>query len=154
MSDYQIRHFVAESNKIEDILRAPLQKEIDIHRWFVELPFVGIPELIAVVSVLQPDAVLREHEGLDVYVGNHTPPSGGADVPKALDYLLSLVGQLKPFQLHCNYERLHPFTDGNGRSGRLLWLWHMKQCGALQRALQLGFLHTFYYQTLEANDDR
>lgn len=43
------------------------------------------------------------------------------------------------------YETLHPFTDGNGRSGRALWLWAM---GGIHRA-PLGFLHHFYYQALQ-----
>jgi hypothetical protein len=40
--------------------------------------------------------------------------------------------------------RFGPTTDGNGRSGRALWLWCMRG-----RA-PLGFLHQFYYQTLGA----
>ena len=50
------------------------------------------------------------------------------------------------YVLHCRYESLHPFTDGNGRSGRALWLWMM---GGIEEA-PLGFLHTWYYQSLEA----
>lgn len=50
-----------------------------------------------------------------------------------------------PYDVHQQYETLHPFTDGNGRSGRALWLWQMIRDG--QRA-QLGFLHTWYYQSL------
>ena len=46
-------------------------------------------------------------------------------------------------ETHVRYELLHPFLDGNGRSGRALWLWLMGQA-------PLGFLHTFYYQTLSA----
>lgn len=49
------------------------------------------------------------------------------------------------YRCHVVYETLHPFTDGNGRSGRAVWL---RQMGWIVRA-PLGFLHHFYYQTLQ-----
>ncbi len=69
-----------------------------------------------------------------------------------------LVGAqiLPPYISHVAYENLHPFTDGNGRSGRALWLWQMMH-GTMRQvnmARDLGFLHTFYYQTLNASDGR
>jgi hypothetical protein len=50
-----------------------------------------------------------------------------------------------PLEAHVRYETLHPFTDGNGRTGRALWYWMMV---GSSRA-DLGFLHAFYYQTLK-----
>ena len=50
-----------------------------------------------------------------------------------------------PFAVHVAYENLHPFMNGNGRSGRALWLWHM---GGIEK-VPLGFLRTWYYQSLQ-----
>lgn len=65
-----------------------------------------------------------------------------------LDKLLQRVraGELTPMRAHVEYETLHPFMDGNGRSGRVLWAWQMRRDG--RDPLQLGFLHAFYYQAL------
>ncbi len=78
-------------------------------------------------------------------VGNHIAPPGGAGIVAGLNKILDAIEQnsLDAYEAHVAYEDLHPFTDGNGRSGRALWLW-MKGGQA-----PLGFLHEFYYQALE-----
>jgi len=54
-----------------------------------------------------------------------------------------------PWDIHYRYERLHPFRDGNGRSGRVLWAWHMLQLG--RDPFALPFLHRAYYEALGAS---
>lgn len=147
-----LKRFVAESNRIEGITRAPTGIEVDALEGFLELTRPVRDDLTKLVEVFQPGEVLRDQPGLDVYVGNHTPPPGGPAIPLMLDNLLALPHVFRhPYFQHHNYETLHPYTDGNGRSGRALWLWGMKQLGGRewQRALQLGFLHLWYYQSLE-----
>ena len=63
--------------------------------------------------------------------------------------MLEEMSETDPWVFHVQYERLHPFTDGNGRSGRALWAWQMMR---RREGLALGFLHRFYYQTLVARD--
>ena len=140
-----LEDFVNESNRIEGIRRSATQEEIAAHEAFVNLVRPTIEDLQTLVSVLEPGALLRDKPDRNVRVGAYYPPLGGADIKKKLGHLLLTIGEHTPYTAHCAYEALHPFTDGNGRSGRALWLWMMKG-----RA-PLNFLHTFYYQTLAAS---
>lgn len=139
--------FVTESNRIEGIRRPPKQIEIDATAQFVMLPGLMVRDIKTLVAAFQPDAILRDRKGLNVRVGNHVAPFGGPMIQADLARLLAKItgGQIDPWVAHVAYETLHPFTDGNGRSGRAIWLWHMEQhCGGTE----LTFLHAFYYQTL------
>lgn len=148
MSD--ITKFVIESNRIEGILREPWEAEIVECERFLALDVVTVEELRQFVSVYQPNARLRNQPGLNVRVGNHYPPQGGAEIEHRLNELLVWAEQDDPenaYRTHILYETLHPFTDGNGRSGRMLWAWQMQD-------LRLGFLPAFYYQTLRYGGGR
>lgn len=138
--------FVRESNWIESIKRPPSREEVDALSKFLSLPQITVEALQEFVTVCQPGATLRSKIGQDVIVGNRVPIPGGKALVKELSALLEKInaGELNAFQGHCAYEALHPFTDGNGRSGRAIWLWQ------LGGDAPLGFLHTFYYQTLGA----
>ena len=116
---------------------------MDAHLAFLALPKVSIQGLQELVSALEPGAVLRDRPGLNVRVGSHFPPPGGPEIRAALERLLA--ANLGAWERHVEYETLHPFTDGNGRSGRALWLYDMGD------RVPLGFLHTFYYQSLSGN---
>ena len=145
--EFTLADFVRESNRIEGILRTPYNAEIEAHKRFLQAPAVTVAGLVELVSVIQPGAVLRDRLGLNVRIGSHYPMPGSPRVREELEALLS--ARLSPWSRHCAYEILHPFMDGNGRSGRALWLHDM---GGIERGccarVPLGFLHTFYYQTL------
>jgi hypothetical protein len=145
-----LESFVRESNKIEGTLREPTMDEVEAHNLILNLRSLDIPTIVKFVSIVQPGAVLRTQRGVNVRVGGHIAPPGGPGIATALEGILGLAQTKHPFDIHREYETLHPFTDGNGRSGRMTWLWMMAQRGQLRHALQLGFLHIWYYQSLEA----
>lgn len=140
--------FVRESNRIEGIHRDPSSLEMHAHSRLLMLPEVSIADLQQFVGDVQPSAILRDQPHLNVRVGQHIPPQGGPDIVTALGALLQGArggsGYDKAYRTHQMYETLHPFTDGNGRSGRALWLWMMGSA-------PLGFLHTWYYQSLQGD---
>jgi len=145
--------FITESNKIEGIIRAPTAREISEFYRFMDLDAVTVHDLEIFVKAYQPDARLRDKVGLNVAIGGHRPTPGGPHVREQLEALLTRANRPQyitlpgepdsAFEVHVAYEMLHPFTDGNGRSGRMLWAWQM-------RKFSLGFLHTWYYQSLAA----
>lgn len=150
MSAYQRRlDFVRECNAIEGICREPHSWEVTIFDELLKLRDITIPDLKYFVGVIQPGARIRTERGMNVRVGSHFPPEGGPRIHKALQGLLADVhtGDVTPWEAHQRYEHLHPFMDGNGRSGRALWAWHMIREG--QDPFALPFLHRFYYQSLD-----
>ena len=141
---WTLEDFVRESNRIEGILRDSTEDEIAAHGLLMALDKITVPDLEIFVAVVQPGARLRRELGWDVRVGNHIAPPGGPIIETQLEELLAR--DMGAYHKHNVYETLHPFTDGNGRSGRVLWLWQM---GGIEHA-PLGFLHQWYYQSLEA----
>lgn len=97
--------------------------------------------------------VLRDKKGMDVIVGNYRPPRGGREVSKMFTELMEKLDAVMMeediFKFHKEYESLHPFTDGNGRSGRAILYWQLKRIYR-ENLLDLthGFLQRFYYWSL------
>jgi len=148
------RELVAESNRIEGIHREPTHREIVVFEAILDLDEITVTALENFVNVCQPGAKLRDKSGMNVKVGNHFSPQGCPEIRKKLEELIGrcnffwrnrLDASNAAYQAHIEYEKLHPFMDGNGRSGRMLWYWMMRKQDI---AHELGFLHTFYYQAL------
>jgi len=143
-----LREFLIESNRIEG-LDGTSDQQVRVATTFLDLMVVTITDLAHLADVFtKGGGVLRTKPGMDVVVGDHRPPPGGPRIPEILQVLLDETNEdrVPPYEAHKEYERIHPFTDGNGRTGRLLWLWQMLDRGT--NPLKHGFLHIWYYQSL------
>lgn len=151
MAENWLIAFANESNRIEGMPSAT-KDEIAALETFVVLERPQVSDLEAYVSAVAPRHVLRRLPTMNVRVGNHVAPRGGPEIEKQLAVYLIKLPRFTPHENHLWYETLHPFTDGNGRSGRALWLWQVRyeDGSLLARVKALGFLHSFYYDTLAA----
>lgn len=144
--------FIDESNRIEGIRRPVRDAEIQAHETLLSAAFLSVPKLEHFVDVVA-GVKLRNRKGMDVRVGSHYPPPGGEHIHAQLKALLDSLKPgssflPSPYELHQQYESLHPFMDGNDRSGRAVWAWHRQEIG--RDPFSLGFLHSWYYESLNA----
>lgn len=109
-------------------------------------------------DLLEIHAMLAEHRDdlqdkgkyrtMDVMVGRHrgTP---WKNVPHAMEDFFLHYPMMSPWKAHMLFEKIHPFEDLNGRTGRILWAWKMLETG--EDPYRIPFLQRYYYQTLDAS---
>ncbi len=65
-----------------------------------------------------------------VRVGSYIVPPHGKIKPLMTQFIKRFAeGNTDPLTMHYEFEKIHPFVDGNGRVGRLLWAWDLLRRG-------------------------
>ena len=106
-------------------------------------PFITTNLCISIVQCIKqntasirttPGTTLSNTQGEVIY----TPPSGEMVIREKLANLEKFINEdesidplIKMALLHYQFEAIHPFSDGNGRTGRILLLLYLKLSGLL-----------------------
>lgn len=108
-----------------------------------EKPFITTNLCIKIVQCIKqnsasirvtPGTTLSNPKGEVIY----TPPSGESIIREKLANLEKFINEdesidplIKMALMHYQFEAIHPFADGNGRTGRILLLLYLKLSGLL-----------------------
>jgi Fic family protein len=81
---------------------------------------------------------------VNVRVGNHDAPAPAMVLDLMSNWILDCP-KLTPKEAHIRFEKIHPFVDGNGRTGRMLMWWHELKLGLKPSLIKSNEADRHYY---------
>ncbi len=160
----EIREFLKQSNFIEDERRG-LAVEDAIASFDYALTFKGewnVNFILKVHKLLMKRVnprIAGKLRDCDVYIGGHRKRFvSEALLKEDLKNWIKSLGKSAYFQTdvevalqgeHIAFENIHPFEDGNGRTGRILWQVQRLKLGLPIRIIHEGSEQMEYYSWFE-----
>ena len=142
---------IRESNLIESVTDEwEIQQSLEAWDYLIArksmrlMPILKTHYLIGIN--LMPKSWLGELRSVYVEVGQRTCPS-----PESVPYILDMwiekmqnLEKIDPKTAHIDFEHIHPFRDGNGRTGRMLMWWHEIQLGLEPTIIKYDDRYEYY----------
>jgi len=146
-NDALFRAFTASTSKVDPQTKEVLRYREALWNGYLSLqkkPILNTNLFIEIVQTIKKNtAGIRntprtriERPATDEVI--YTPPEGETvirDLLKNLEDYIHNDGSVDPLiklaVLHYQFETIHPFYDGNGRTGRILNILYLNQCGLL-----------------------
>jgi hypothetical protein len=135
-----VRMMLKESNAIEDIYSLLALRESQFAWNYIKmranLTRIDLEALHYMVTArVNPEChpgVMRDMTRERIWVGNRKCPDP-AMVGTLLDaWLTDVLPNAIPLTAHIEFERIHPFSDGNGRVGRMILYWQLWWAGIMR----------------------
>ncbi|WP_226006049.1 Fic family protein [Natrinema salinisoli] len=156
-----IRKYIEESNKIEGVHEEQaVEDSLDAWQYLRKqerLTHEVIRQThLRIMERRQPD-IAGEYRDCRVYVGGHVPPEP-EQVKQLMTELLGAANRpetpVDALRWHVRFEKIHPFADGNGRVGRMLYWWHCHQLGVTPILFRARDRNGYYglFQEVDTDD--
>lgn len=134
--EFEVREYIKESNAIEDIFdETEVEQSLKAWNYLDSLgPVISHKDICEVQKIIVANQPLldnekgfyRSHNGVWVSVGGVQAPAPSRVDNLIQKWLLDLP-KMSTLVAHIRFEYVHPFVDGNGRTGRMLYWWHCRQ---------------------------
>lgn len=153
--------YIRESNLIEGIDSASEDlKSWDAWRWLRKQEVITQPVLLELHKRITKGQLPKTQSGhyrtVNVYVGDDMPPPPQIAQGQIYGLLMDLADHwqtLDPRDVHVRFEKIHPFIDGNGRTGRMLWWWHELKKGQEPTLIRSNETDRHYYYQMFREDE-
>ena len=139
---HNVVKFLYESNAIENVWEeSALDKALIAWKYLIDEKTITLENILKTHRLLMDGLLSEDDRGklrrVQVWVGGregkpwHTLPELMEEWIKKANKGLKLRDGKEYFcqQMHVEFEKIHPFLDGNGRLGRMLWQKQRVDCG-------------------------
>jgi len=150
--------FVRESNAIENVHEeSAIESTPDAWEYLRERDDLTHDCVCTVHEHIMGDrqpTIAGEYRNVQVYVGE-TVPTPPVAIESEMEKLLAWepADPLAAIEWHVAFEQIHPFADGNGRVGRLLYLWHCREQLSVEPILWRAEDREGYYDLFQSTVD-
>ncbi len=121
--------FLRESNAIEGIYDdASLEQAGVAWDYLKSQPILSPGVVLTTHKILMLNQPLRPNERgyfreIPVYIGGHEAMNWRFIRVRIAEWCNQVMAGSDPILMHIKYEKIHPFVDGNGRTGRMFLNW-------------------------------